>query len=104
MRPRKAKSLRFPPQVNRKDWDLDLVGAGARTPFGPAPCGRSPPGRTALDLTDVNRAHLTIPQSLHQAQVILKVGVEVASSEIPGRESVPPKISTKASWALSRSL
>jgi len=26
----------------------------ARTPFGPAPCGRSPPGRTASDLTDVN--------------------------------------------------
>ena len=28
---------------------------GARTPFGPALCGRSPPGRTASDLTDVNR-------------------------------------------------
>jgi hypothetical protein len=27
---------------------------GVRTSFGPAPCGRSPPGRTAPDLTDVN--------------------------------------------------
>jgi hypothetical protein len=33
----KQLSLRFPLRANRKDGGADLVGVGARTPFGPAP-------------------------------------------------------------------
>jgi hypothetical protein len=33
---RKAMPLRFPLRAIHEDWVVDLVGAGVRTPFGPA--------------------------------------------------------------------